>query len=273
MINCAYCGNQINEDQAFCPYCLGQVVKPEPPEKPAAESGNNEVILVNRAGCGMEMSRQLLRDLMGYSEREADRLIFAVPVRIGVNLSRMQAVTLAGIFSEKGCQTAVFFGNDQDVTDILSRSSEQEKISHGGLQVIQQDKTPDVVYFRADGSLNAEAEAVIATLSEANKVKDFSTYTFYNPGEMGRDYRLMASGGSNTELAKADKADQKTGILIGIGLAALVLIGSLFGKDDSKRSHQYDRGGAMGAAGGFGRTGSRASAKGLRDAGRRHGRR
>ena len=135
-MTCAYCGNRIKEDLAFCPYCLGQVEMPEPPEKVAAAFGNNEVILVNRAGGGMEMCRQILQGVMGYPERDANRLIFSIPVRVGVNLSRMQAVTLAGIFSEKGCQTAIFFGNDEEVTDILTRSPEQERVSRGGLQVI-----------------------------------------------------------------------------------------------------------------------------------------
>jgi len=263
MITCAYCGNRIKEDLAFCPYCLGQVEIPEPPEIPAAASGINEVILVNRAGCGMEMCKSLLQKVLGYNEREANRLLFAIPVRVAAGLNRTQAVTVAGIFAEKGCQTAIYFGNDQDVTDILNRSAEHDIVEKEGLQVVRQEKNPGQVYFRSDGSMSEEAAAVVASLCPANRVTDFSTYTFYNAGDFDRDSRLLASGGSDAELAKADKEDQKRGILLGIGLAALVLVGSLFGGKEEPRSHQYDRGGAMGAVGGFGKTGSRAASKGL----------
>ena len=146
---CQNCGANIASNANFCPNCGKSVTTTALSTSyntTIASSGNGDyrLVLVDNGSCTKNNTEELLCDLLGYNEEDADRFVEYAPVEVADNLSELQARTLAQVFTEYGCQMLVM--DDQgDIVDI--------------------DDKADSSVFDLDGNLLAKAAAIIAGLT------------------------------------------------------------------------------------------------------------
>ena len=236
MIVCEYCGSMIYENVALCPHCLGQITPPDKPVETASSGqGDHEVVLVNLGSCSSIVCNNMLEEFLGYSDEDGDKLIRQMPVKIAIGMSEEQAVTLAAAMKEKGCTMAVY--NRAGQVDFVKKAKSS--------------------CFKIDGEMIETAAAVIGTINSINRV---TNPTPYYGGGLGTRLATKAVSGGVKTLTGSAAAGAVAGAIIGAAPTALSIAGALMGEP---RSHQYDRGGAMAGAGGFGKAGSRALAKGI----------
>ena len=157
---CQNCGASIASNANFCPNCGKSVTTTALSTSyntTIASSGNGDyrLVLVDNGSCTKNNTEELLCDLLGYNEEDADRFVEYAPVEVADNLSELQARTLAQVFTEYGCQMLVM--DDQgDIVDI--------------------DDKADSSVFDLDGNLLAKAAAIIAGLTLLNKVTSYRRY-------------------------------------------------------------------------------------------------
>ncbi len=133
------------------------------------DTGSNEyeLILVSTGTCAWNVCNDLIEDLLGYTDAQADRLIRQAPVRIASGLNREQARVLAQAFTEYGAQVSVYLGNGYvDLGNNINTS-----------------------IFNSDGSILTAALAVLATITAANRVRRYVTWN--KPGFLSRIFRPL----------------------------------------------------------------------------------
>jgi len=180
LIICPYCESQIDASSSSCMFCgaplssaLKTQVVQDDAETNAAEPENTdascEVILKDLGTCERATCNDLLEDLMGYSDGEAERLINNIPVRIAYMMTRTQAKALAQALTEHGCEIAVVDGDenvdfdDEDDDDITETTTDEQ----GNLFSSS---------FNKDGSLVKKALLVLAGITAVNKVTSYNSY-------------------------------------------------------------------------------------------------
>ncbi len=175
MMFCSYCGSQLNDTDRFCPNCgasLQDAVTEEETTVTASGSIENdyEVVLADLGGCARRTCNDLLEDLMGYSDAEAEQLINNIPVRIGYAMTLQQAKTLAQGLTEYGVQVSVL--QDGEYVDVID----------------DDDDTASSI-FNSDGSLIGKALAILGTLTSAQRVREYKTYK--KPGLFSRIFHTI----------------------------------------------------------------------------------
>lgn len=157
---CQNCGASVSSNANFCPNCgksLSTTSLSTAFSSTIASSGNGDyrLVLVDNGTCSKNNTEELLCDLLGYNEEDADRFVEYAPVEVADNLSELQARTLAQVFTEYGCQMLVM-DESGDVVDITNKA--------------------DSSVFDLDGNLLAKAAAVIGGLTLLNKVTSYRRY-------------------------------------------------------------------------------------------------
>jgi len=240
LIICEYCGSQIDEHAALCPHCLGQVTPPDKPVETAfSGQGDHEVVLVNQGTCQSVVCNNMLEQFLGYSDEDADKLMRQTPVKIALGMNEEQAVTLASAMAEKGCQMAVY--NREGQVDFAKKAKAS--------------------MFKVNGEMVETAAAIIGTIGQINRVTHAVPYYGYGAPSFGTRLATKAVSGGVKAMTGSATAGAVAGAIVGAAPAAAAIASALLG--DDHRSHQYDRGGAMAGAGGFGKAGARALAKGI----------
>lgn len=148
---CPYCGGSLVPGASFCPGCGARVAE-APAAMPAASApADYSLVLVSLGACRKSYADDVLEDVLGYSNAEANQLVRAVPTQIAQHLTAEQATYLAQALTEYGMQVAVYCGqNAVDVGQYATRS-----------------------VFNADGSFVTGALTALAGLTVANRLTRF----------------------------------------------------------------------------------------------------
>lgn len=167
MAFCAYCGTLIPDGSKFCSSCgapvtaatvaqpvyqpvyqsvVTQPVVAQPVINPVISSGLS-VMLVSTGSCPRSAADDLISDICGYSDYEADQIIANTPITIAQELTESQATYLAQALSEYGMEVSVY---DQY-----------------GYRTIQ-PQTASV--FSSTGSLLTKVAAVLGAISIRNRI-------------------------------------------------------------------------------------------------------
>ena len=156
---CSKCGNEINDDANYCPYCgtavntVMSVVSYE--AEPEDLDYGYRVILYSKGTCTLRTAKEVLADLLGYSLATAGELLDCVPVEIADELTQLQAVTIGQALAEYGMDVAIV-DEDNTYVDLTDRVSSS--------------------VFTSTGALVTTALSVLATLSAANRVHSYRKY-------------------------------------------------------------------------------------------------
>ena len=182
MLYCEYCGQKIELEANFCPYCGGPV-PPEQVEKAKAEAeaaakaaqqmaaaqaagqaasqmavnieeGDHTVVIVSLGTSTKTAAKDTLRKLLSYTSTQAKELLDCLPAAAAKNLTYRQASYLAAALSQKGMEVSLYNSNGAITFD-----SEQA----------------DPVY-KKDGSLLEKAALIFGALSSIQKLSSFSTW-------------------------------------------------------------------------------------------------
>lgn len=154
---CAYCGGSNDDRTGTCAFCgapLPAAAEEAGAASSSSEESDYEVILTGRGTCSRTVLNDLLEDLVGYTDQEAEKLINSIPSRIGYAMTRAQAVTLAQGLTEYGARVAVYDPEGKALPGVSGASR----------------------VFGIDGSLAAWALAILGTLGAANRVRAYETY-------------------------------------------------------------------------------------------------
>ena len=158
---CTNCGAAVEDTANFCSSCgqpfatvtsnyvTGVLDEPEDLDE------GYRVILFSRGSCKAATAREVIADLLGYSLTTVKDLMDEMPVEIADELTELQAVVIAQALAEYGMEVTIVDQNNRyvDFTDRASNS-----------------------VFDTDGSLIADALAIFATLSAANRVHRYRKY-------------------------------------------------------------------------------------------------
>jgi len=156
MAFCPNCGTQINSAVNFCPNCganisnLAGSLQTNTVAVPPANAVYR-VILVDKGDCTKALSKDVLRDLLGYTLSSAGTLIDAAPVEIARNLTRQQAVYIAQVLTDYGMNAAIC-DNKNSYVDF-------NRYATGSV-------------FNSTGSFLSDAAEVLGTLTAINQVSD-----------------------------------------------------------------------------------------------------
>lgn len=195
MAFCPNCGYELGEDMAFCPRCgtnvrayLGEtdalvsvpntaVTAYTAPDTNSTDSGYTttntytntysdstarsdfRVILVSRGSCSKSTCSELLRDILGYTRTEVNKILRNLPAEVACNMTVDQACTLAQALTEYGLQVSIT--NDSGYVDL------------------SQFATHSV--YNTDGSLMSDALRILTSLSIANRVSRFGVWNYHRP--------------------------------------------------------------------------------------------
>ena len=177
---CPNCGKEITGTMNFCPHCgaglqeansvvsvddypvvtatVNEIAEQQEEVLSSITSGNRiyksesyKIVLVSTGECPVSEADEVIADLIGYTESQANSLIKEAPVEIVQYLSYEQASVLAQALTEYGLEVAVLDQDDQ-YTDITGT---------------------DTSIFSNTGTLLASAAAILGTIAVANRVREF----------------------------------------------------------------------------------------------------
>ena len=150
---CSNCGVQITGTENFCPSCgtsLKTAGKTVPMPEPAIPGeAQYRVILADKGGCTKALTKDVLRDLMGYTLADAGALIDAMPVVVAQNLTRSQAMMVSEVLTDYGMNASV-----------CDRRNAYVNFGPSELKPV----------FSSRGTMLAGASAILRTLTKENQV-------------------------------------------------------------------------------------------------------
>ena len=174
---CPNCGQQVDASMRFCPSCGANLSASVPLEGAyhtnananayantgAAYTGTQasdyRLFLLSCGNCTKTTVKDLLHDTLGYSTAEAQTIVARLPMEIAQNLTFQQVLDLARMFTEYGMQIAVY--------------------NSGGAVDISQYANSSV--FHPDGTVIKAVAATLASLTIANRVREFLRWNHPNP--------------------------------------------------------------------------------------------
>ena len=150
---CSNCGVQITGTENFCPSCgtpLKTAGKTVPMPEPAIPGeAQYRVILADKGDCTKALTKDVLRDLMGYTLADAGALIDAMPVVVAQNLTRSQAMMVSEVLTDYGMNASV-----------CDRRNAYVNFGPSELKPV----------FSSRGTMLAGASAILRTLTKENQV-------------------------------------------------------------------------------------------------------
>ena len=190
MLYCEYCGQKIELENNFCPYCGGpvpveQVEKARAQAEAAAaasqmaaaqaaaqsagqtaareeEAGDHTVVIVSLGTSTKTAAKDTLKKALGYTSSQAKQLLDCLPAAAAHNLSYRQASYLAAALSQKGLEVSLYSSNGAITFD----SEEADPV------------------YKKDGSLLETAAMIFGALSGIHKLSSFTTWNkpYYQAG-------------------------------------------------------------------------------------------
>jgi len=164
MAFCEYCGAKIESGWTVCGNCGAPFTVEEPVVTAAAanESGDYQVILSSLSSCTKAAASDLLEDILGYTESQANEMFAVLPAIAAQNLSYQQAQYVAQAMTEYGMEVVIKDKNGYVDTDDSFLGS----------------------IFNSDGSLLSKAASIFGMLTGLNRMKKFRRWS----GEGYGDY-------------------------------------------------------------------------------------
>ena len=186
MAFCTHCGGEVPINAAFCPFC-GQPAAQQLPDggaaplvetpvntvpvvqqpvmpavntaapvytQPVYSAAEYSLVLASLGTCRRSYADDVLQDIMGYTNAEANLLVRQVPVQIAQNLTMEQAQYIAQALTEYGMQVAIYLGDAPVDLGQYATSS----------------------VFNSDGSLIGAALAAIAGVTAVNRLRRFTRW-------------------------------------------------------------------------------------------------
>ena len=158
---CSNCGQQIPEGARFCPNCGQQVsdVIVTPINQVNTSAADYSIVLLSCGTCNAVTAREIISDLLRYTDAQATELCRSTPVEIACNLNAEQAMVLSQALTEYGLQVSI--RNEKGYVDF------------------NQSATASV--FNESGSILQSVVNVLGTLSLANRVHKIARWTIDDP--------------------------------------------------------------------------------------------
>lgn len=156
---CSNCGQQLADDMRFCPNC-GQAVNGEIAAVTVnADRADYSLLLIGRGTCAADTARDLISDLLGYTDAQAKELLRETPVEIACGLNAEQAMCLSQTLTEYGLQISI--RNGAGYVDFSGSAAQS--------------------VFSENGSVLQNVMNVLSTLTLANQVKRAARWTLDDP--------------------------------------------------------------------------------------------
>lgn len=109
MAFCTNCGIQLEAGVRFCPNC-GTPVTVVTPVTSEVRS-DYQVVLISRGTCARNVAVDILSDLLGYTDAEAQQIISNTPMATAIDLTAVQAQYIAQAMTEYGMEVAIYNSN------------------------------------------------------------------------------------------------------------------------------------------------------------------
>ncbi|MGI6172856.1 MAG: zinc ribbon domain-containing protein [Christensenellales bacterium] len=152
MAFCSYCGTQLVPDARFCSACGRQVAS-------LAPETEYRLVFLSCGTCPRATARDLIEDLLGYTDAHSMQLTDIAPVEIACEMTFQQACALAQTFAEFGAEVGVYRGSEYvDIDDSASSS-----------------------VFDESGDLLSDVLRVLDTLTLANQVHTYARFAHVDP--------------------------------------------------------------------------------------------
>ncbi|MBQ6594420.1 MAG: zinc ribbon domain-containing protein [Clostridia bacterium] len=156
MAFCPNCGRALDVGARFCSNCGTQVSAAVVNTGSAASSAADyKVILVNRGSCTKAIANDVLNDLLGYTDAQADQILNNLPIEVACNLTAIQAQYIAQAITEYGMEVAVC--NTYGYVDIANTAMN--------------------TVYKKDGSLMDTVAGIFMGLSAANRITRLTRWT------------------------------------------------------------------------------------------------
>lgn len=155
MAYCPNCGQVIDVGARFCSNCGTQLAAAPIRTTASSSATDYRVILVNRGSCTKAIANDVLNDLLGYTDAQADQLLDNLPIEVACNLTAIQAQYIAQAIAEYGMQVSVC--NSYGYVDIGNTAMKS--------------------VYKSDGSLLDTVAGVIFGLGAANRIAKLTRWT------------------------------------------------------------------------------------------------
>jgi|GEM_PF-3527482 len=163
MAKCEYCGQYVDSSLSVCPYC-GASLPAVAASTTTTATGDYYVILSSLGSCSAAAARDLLSDLLGYSDAETAEIISVIPAMIAQQLTLDQARAIAQACAEYGMEVA------------LKDSNGYVTLSDTGSSV-----------YDSSGNFTAGVLATLATIGSINRMLKFRRWD--DPGYRNHFFR------------------------------------------------------------------------------------
>ena len=181
MIYCEYCGQGMDENDAYCKNCgapapvhfsapeVQETTEDTSANVTSASTGDGDysVAIESIGSCSVTNATDILREALGYTIIEAQQLLGAVPTDCASNLSKEQATYIAQALTEYGMSVTI--------------------LKNGTVVNLNEEAEESV--FDGAGSFIKKAILALGTLTAVNRKKAFKTYS-----EAYRDDRVFRPG-------------------------------------------------------------------------------
>ncbi|MBQ8955148.1 MAG: zinc-ribbon domain-containing protein, partial [Clostridia bacterium] len=162
MAFCTNCGIQLEAGVRFCPNCGTAVPVIEPNVR-----SDYQVVLVSRGTCTKTVANDILSDLLGYTDAEANQILNNLPMSTAIDLTAVQAQYIAQAMAEYGMEVAIYNSN--------------------GIVDINTNATASV--YDTSGTFLTSVAAVLAGLTIGNRVTRFERWVKPAPVVFRPTYR------------------------------------------------------------------------------------
>ena len=156
---CSNCGQQIPEGARFCPNCGQEVAVVTPVSQVIDTAADYSLVLLGCGTCNTATARDLISDLLGYTDAQAAELIRSVPVEIACSLNAQQVMVLSQALTEYGLQVSI--RNAKGYVDFNASATSS--------------------VFNENGSILQNVMDVLGTLTLANRVRKIARWTIDDP--------------------------------------------------------------------------------------------
>ena len=157
---CSNCGQPIPDGARFCPNCGQEVVgNVSAIVNPAIVGTEYQIVLLSAGSCNLTTAREIISDLLGYTDAQATELLRMAPVEIACKLNAEQAMAISQALTELGLQVSI--RNEAGYVDF----------NHSATNSI----------FSDTGTVLQSVMNVLGTLTLANRVRKITRWTLDDP--------------------------------------------------------------------------------------------
>ena len=164
MAYCSNCGVPLDPTARFCPNCGTPVTVVV---NTSSSDQDYKVILVSRGTCTKANAVDILGDLLGYTDYEAQQIINNLPMATAIDLTMPQAQYVAQAMAEFGMEVAIYNGDNY----IDLNSTQMNSV------------------FDDNGSFLSNVLAVLTGITIGNRITRYEKWTRPAPAVFRPTYR------------------------------------------------------------------------------------